>query len=202
MNKNSLSFSEFILGKRYRKQVLQQLFRKPDYEYTINELTKQVSGSYMSVRNFLQELAEFSVIKIKKKGNYSLVKLNKDSIYNDAILKLLRSDVEPLRRIAEQYASKMRDKFGDKLKASYLFGSVAKGSADRQSDIDVLLLTLSDSEEEVKEQAPKIAQKMKYGSDNPISPVVESKQEFDDNLEQGAKFETEVKQFGIKLEED
>lgn len=202
MSDQADKFSEFLLGKQYRKQVLQELLRKPDYEYTVNEIADKTVGSYMSVRKFLRNLESFNVVKIRKKGNYSLVELNKDSIYSEVILTVLRSDITPLRTVAEDYSSQIRQRWGDKVDSIYLFGSVAKGCADKNSDIDILILAAQDSQEEIKERASKLAQKMDYGADNVISPLVESKQEFKRNLAEGERFETEVADFGIKLIED
>jgi uncharacterized protein len=45
-----------------------------------------------------------------------------------------------LRPALEQYAGRLRERFADRLRAIVLFGSFARGTADEDSDIDLLVL--------------------------------------------------------------
>lgn len=45
------------------------------------------------------------------------------------------------RRIAEEFARHLKAKYGDRIERIILFGSVARGEAREESDIDLLVVT-------------------------------------------------------------
>ncbi len=48
------------------------------------------------------------------------------------------------RKIAEDFARRLKEKYGDRIERIILFGSVARGSYREDSDIDLLLVTRGD----------------------------------------------------------
>lgn len=197
MSKESKRFADLVFYKNYRREILEILLEKPDYSFNINEISEQVSASYMSVRGFIEDLAEFGVVDMRKKGNLRLVSLNQESAYKEVFLSILRADTEPLIESADKYVSRLREEC-EKVGKIYLFGSVAKGTADRDSDIDVAVLAKKDRKE-VKSICRRIATDMDRRVDNPIVPLVYLEEEFDRKLEDGGRLESEIKEFGIPL---
>ena len=190
-----------LLVSGYKQDVLKELVDNPDYMFTVNELTERVSGSYNSVNKFLRELEEFNIVSFRKKGSSYLVEYNQDSRYHDIIKSLLRADNTPLEGAAEEYAETLvQDTYiWDQIRSVVLFGSVARGTAGPNSDIDILILTNEDANtEEVKKEARNYAEQMHL--DFEVVPVVEDAIEFRNNLVHGERFESNVEKDGIVLE--
>ena len=190
-----------LLVSVYKQDVLEELVDNPDYMFTVNELAEKVSGSYNSVSKFLRELEEFNVVSFKKKGSSYLIEYNQDSRYHNVIKSLLKADNTPLMEAAEEYAEKLHEEsdLKDWIKSIALFGSVARGTAGPNSDIDILILTDGEAKDErLKSEARKFAQEMHL--DFEVVPVVERIEEFRDNLLHGERFEKNVETDGIVLE--
>lgn len=190
-----------LLVSGYKQEVLKHLVDNPDYKFTVNELAGSVSGSYNSVNKFLRELEEFNIVSFQKKGGSYLIEYNQDSRYHEVIKSLLRADNEPLEKAAREYAEALaQDTYvEERIRSIVLFGSVARGTAGPNSDIDILVLTEKDADiEEVKKEAKNYAEQMDLEAE--LVPVVEDAKEFRDNLVHGKRFETNVKTDGIVLE--
>lgn len=189
-----------LLASGYKQEVLEALIDKPGYMFTVNELANDVSGSYNSVNKFLRQLEDLDIVGFQKKGRSHLVQYNQDSRYHDVIKTLLRADNMPLEEAAERYAEELYSDSGleDQIKSVLLFGSVARGTAGSNSDIDILVLADEDSSvEKIKNKARNRAQKAQLEFE--IVPVVESVKEFRNNLAHGKRFENNVKKDGIVL---
>ena len=190
-----------LLTSGYKQEILEELADNPDYIFTINELSKKVSGSYNSVNKFLRELEEFKIVSFRKKGGSYLVEYNQDSRYHEVIKSLLRADNEPLEQAAERYAKKLYNQLGlkNQIRSIILFGSVARGTAEPNSDIDILVLSKQNKDtERLKETARKTAQQLSLNFE--VVPVIEDSKEFKNNLKDGKRFETNVMKDGIVLE--
>lgn len=62
-----------------------------------------------------------------------------------------------MRKILEKLSASLKALYGEKLKAIILYGSVARGTATPESDIDIMVLVDS-SEEELKEYADRLCE--------------------------------------------
>jgi predicted nucleotidyltransferase len=190
-----------LLVSGYKQDVLEELVDNPDYMFTVNELAEKVSGSYNSVNKFLRELEEFNIVSFRKKGSSYLVEYNQDSRYHDVIKSLLRADNTPLQEAAEKYAEKLYNEsdLKDQIRSIVLFGSVARGTAGPNSDIDILILAEEEADnEKMKSEARKYARQIHL--DFEVVPVVEDAREFRNNLVRGKRFESNVETDGIVLE--
>jgi len=187
-NKNT--FAE-VLVSRWRLDVLDQLSTRPKYEFTIKELSEKTSGSYGSVRSFVHSLRDWGVVEIVKKGGSLLISYNRGNDYSELVQKLLKTESEYLRELAENYTCDLTEIFPE-IEKIMLYGSVARGEAGLNSDIDLLILG-NVSEEKLRKHAHKNSGKAT------ISPIVESVEEFEENLEKDSEFEKQVKQDAIIL---
>lgn len=189
-----------LLASGYKQEVLEALLDKPGYMFTVNELANNVSGSYNSVNKFLGQLENFDIVSFQKKGRTHLVHYNQDSRYHNVIKTLLRADNAPLEEAAEKYAEKLYldVEMEDQIKSIILFGSVARGTAGPNSDIDILVLVDQDADaEEIKNKARKEAERERLEFE--VVPVVENVKEFRNNLAHGKRFEKNVKKDGLVL---
>jgi len=190
-----------LLVSVYKQDVLEELVDNPDYMFTVNELAEKVSGSYNSVNKFLRELEEFNIVSFRKKGSSYLVEYNQSSRYHDVIKSLLKADNTPLEEAAKEYAEKLYNEshLKGQIRSIVLFGSVARGTAGPNSDIDILILTEEEADnKQLKSEARRIAQKMHL--DFEVVPIVEGIEEFKHNLARGERFEKNLETDGVVLE--
>lgn len=189
-----------ILTTVYKREVLKELLDNPEYSFTVNEITKEVSGSYNSVKNFLRDLEDFNIARFNKKGNTYLVKYNQGSRYHEVIKDLFRADRQPLEDAAKKFASKLYEENSSSIRSIILFGSVARGTAEADSDIDILVIT----EEEnagIDENARKYGERY-IDIENELVPLTETIEDFREKLEKGERFEENVAKDGVVLKGD
>ena len=184
-----------LLGQEYKAEVLKFLKDNPDDFFSINEITEKTSGSNPSVKKFLEELSDIGLVKFRKKGGSYLIEYNPDSRYDEAVKSIFKVEIDELWRKASMYGYLLRkdDKIGEHIESVILYGSVARGTADSNSDIDILILTDGEIEEdEIMETALKIS-KEKSDEEVEIVPMVETIEEFQENWSVGtSRFETNV----------
>ena len=184
------SFAEELVS-RWKLDLLDELKSNRGYQFTIRELSENTSGSYGSVRDFIHCLSDWGVVSVVKKGGSLLVSYNAENEYIDLINILLKTESDYLKNLSEDYVDKLVDDFSDVEKV-VLYGSVARGEATLNSDIDLLVLG-SVSEEDVRQHAHENSDKAT------ISPIVESSESFKQGLEEGRAWEKQVKKDGITL---
>lgn len=180
-----------LLGKEYRGQVLRFLRDRPDQMFTINEIAESVDGSYPAVRDFLRELEDLDLVKIRKKGSSYLVEFNPESRYFHAVDAIFQVEVSPLFMEADDFVHDIMesDELEEDTVSVVLFGSVARGTADSNSDIDLLFVVEDGVDTDYFKNL--VIQKAK-GRDHEIVPVVESESEFVENYENQKRFEENV----------
>jgi len=212
-NKSGENFSE-VLVSEWKLEVLSELVERPTYGFTIKKLSERVSGSYGSVRSFVHDLSDWSVVDMEKKGNSLVVTYNKGNTYSDLIKDLLRTQSEELGKKAREYARHLKkedESQEDMIRSIILYGSVARGTADIQSDIDLLILVEDEITEtlgeEWKESFEDRIRNLEEGSvldyitrNTTFVPLIETVSEFEENLGNGRKFEENVEKDGTVLE--
>jgi len=82
---------------------------------------------------------------------------------------------ENKRRALESFVKVLKEKYGDRIHKIVLFGSTARGEAEEESDIDVLVVVDGVTQKDVSKIAFQIL--LKYGV--VISPIVEDKLQFE-----------------------
>ncbi len=180
-----------LLGKEYRGQVLRFLRDRPDQMFTINEIAESVEGSYPAIRDFLRELEDLNLVKIRKKGGSYLVEFNPESRYFHAVDAIFQVEVDPLLMEADEFVHDIMDadRLEEKTVSVVLFGSVARGTADANSDIDLLFVVEDGVDTDYFKNL--ILQKAK-GRDHEIVPVVEAESEFLENHGKEKRFEQNI----------
>jgi hypothetical protein len=60
----------------------------------------------------------------------------------DNVLNITHIQIEPqVKEAIRQYVIRVRERFGDSIKRIILFGSYARGTANKHSDVDILVIT-------------------------------------------------------------
>lgn len=140
-----------LLFKRSASRDLLLLLEKNRYNrFSIRQLHRLMKGrhSLFSVQRSIAELEIMGVVLSSTTGRKKMVWINPERIHDpsDPFSRIPQDGYrKPIRTIVKAIRSRMG---GDK--AIILFGSVAKGKADRMSDIDILVITKKAKKAEVK----------------------------------------------------
>ncbi len=117
-------------------RVLGLVFGQPDRQFQSAELIRLAEGGTGAVHRQLTRLADAGLVTVTHRGNQKYYQANAESpVYPELHGLVVKSVglVEPLRRALARHASKIR--------AAFIFGSVAKGTDRSASDIDLFILS-------------------------------------------------------------
>jgi len=118
------------------------------------------------------------------------------SPYLQALKSAVAVEALPLREVAEKFVREVSKVVG--VESCVLYGSVARGAATLESDIDVLVL-VKKSTKTLEAQITKIASDVSHHTGCSIVPAVLSDAEFDEMVKTKHEFATAVKKEGIIL---
>ncbi len=159
-------------------KIVDFLARNIDKEFTMNEIAKATKEYYSFVHRMINKLTKDGVITKNKAGKAYLCSLNLDDEKTLTLIQL--SEIEKknefygknkeLKLILEDFVESI--KIQSKLLSIVLFGSYSKGTATKESDIDILILRRKsvNIEKTTKEIYAK------YGKE--ISPIVMTPNDF------------------------
>ncbi|WP_458190106.1 nucleotidyltransferase domain-containing protein [Haladaptatus sp. NG-WS-4] len=118
--------------------ILNFLSNNPDSNVSIRQLSKVVPLSERATREATNVLEANDLVETFHKGNARRVHINRSRLDNptDPINNIPQTQFHPPVRIACHY---LEEELED-MQGIILFGSVARGEADRQSDIDLWVL--------------------------------------------------------------
>ena len=158
-----------ILGNRTKVKLLRGFFTYPEKEFTESELQRIAGIPQASVHRNVKSLLENGLLDRKRIGKANLYSLNKEHI----LYPLLNSDFEEERNILvelkEMIAGAVKDL--SEVEMAVLFGSIAKGIEQADSDVDVFIVCKGDKsrlEEKLKDLISVI--RNKFG--NPFSLMI------------------------------
>ncbi|MFC6977013.1 nucleotidyltransferase domain-containing protein [Halomicroarcula sp. GCM10025709] len=118
-------------------------------DFSLRELAAQVGHSPQSVRRAVDVLSANDLVVESPESNQRLVQINRQrlSIPDDPILRIPQVEYHQPVKAA---VTKLRENISDVV-GIILYGSVARGEADRRSDIDLWVLTRSGRAESQRE---------------------------------------------------
>lgn len=122
--------------------ILEFLYRNPHQEFGVRQLRELTGHGAQTVDTALQILNQLNLIQTRREGNKKLTSINRDRIQkpDDPILEISQEDFrEPVKTLSDKIKENQ-----DNLVAILLFGSVARGEADRASDIDIQVIVEDD----------------------------------------------------------
>ena len=163
-------------------QVVDLLWRNQEKAFTINEIAKLLDGTYSYVNRVVLQLVKDNVIVKKTVGHAFQCSLNKLPEKTKALV--LLSEVSRKEEYYQKHG-KFKLLFDDFLKELskdvlflVLFGSYAKGTFTKESDIDVLIIT------KTRENITSALRKINalYGKE--ISPLLLTKKELQQRKEE------------------
>lgn len=132
MAKNSLSDALF---SGVQRRVLALFFGRPDRSYYAAEIVRLTQSGSGAVDRELARLLGSGLINMERVGNQKHYRANPHSPIYQELIGLVRKTVglkEPVSDALEQ--------FKDKIRAAFVYGSVAKGTDTAASDIDLMIV--------------------------------------------------------------
>ena len=122
--------------------LLSFLIDRPFEEYTLRKLASLVGTTHRTVSLAVDILEDNDLVVVTPEGNKKLVGINRDRIEtpeND-VLRIPQPEFQqPVQEAVDTLVDRLDDILG-----ILVYGSVARGEADRQSDIDLWVLVRED----------------------------------------------------------
>jgi predicted nucleotidyltransferase len=118
--------------------LLRLLLDNPYEQFTIRELGRVTDNAAQSVKRAVDVLEANGIVVVDTEGNRRLVSINRSRVAkpDDPVLRVPQSEFHPpLRAALDRIHADLSE-----VKGVLVFGSVARGRADRRSDIDLWVL--------------------------------------------------------------
>lgn len=133
-------------GRLFRSEavddILVVLSRHPDDEFSITDLANAVEYSRPTVTKAVDVLSGNDLVVTEREGGRRTVQINRERLYvpDNPYFQIPQSEFhEPVKAAVETVMEEL-----DSVIAVVLYGSVARGEADRRSDIDLWVLVEED----------------------------------------------------------
>lgn len=126
---SSLLFSE------YRRRVLGLLLLNPDATYHVRELARLTGTSAGTLHKELSKLTQGGLLRRQEVGNQVRYGANRDCPIFDELASILRKTSGLVDVLASALSSVEKD-----VALAFVFGSVARGEQQSNSDVDVMLV--------------------------------------------------------------
>jgi len=178
-----------------------------DKGLTILEISKQLKIGYRPAYNHISEMEKEGIIQVNKIGSAKQCSLNLSSPKTRHLLESLDiARKEELfkknqkLKIIDNLISKLTEKFMSEIHSIVLFGSYAKGTATKQSDIDLLFIVTDIKDKNLRETIERESASYQYSHNIKISPLITDIAEFQKMLKaRELNVGKEVKEYGISL---
>jgi predicted nucleotidyltransferase/predicted transcriptional regulator with HTH domain len=129
-----LSLSNALFSK-VQQRVLALIFGQPERSFYTSEIMRKVQSGTGAVERELSRLQRSGLVSIERIGNQKHYRANHQSpIFTELRCLVLKTVAltEPVRKSLEPHAYK--------IKAGFVYGSVARGTDTANSDIDLMLI--------------------------------------------------------------
>ena len=135
------------LGEKVKIQIFKLFSTDYDKEYHLRELARKLDMDHTSVRPHLDSLKKKGVIKEEKQGRNKVFSLNQKSDLLPYYLTQAEADRtaeylennNTIRAFWKNFRDKVKPQLMREIETLVLFGSFAKGSEEKGSDIDLFL---------------------------------------------------------------
>jgi len=159
-------------------EIIRVFYCEPTRVYTINEISKVLSKPYGTTYNYVQSMIKNKILKSAIKGKSTLCSLNIESQRAIELLSTLSgSDKEAftkkqsmLSNALDELATRVKEKSNHNIFTLVLFGSTAKGTARKTSDIDLFFLSPSKEKYDEIIENECNALRMSYGRE--VNPII------------------------------
>src|SRR5258708_14940480 len=134
MDMETISLSNALFSK-VQQRVLAPLLGRPERSFYMSEIMRNVQSGTGAVERELSRLQRSGLVSVERIGNQKHYQANRHSPIFAELQSLVIKTValtEPLRKSLEPCS--------DKIKAAFVYGSVAKGTDTARSEIDLMVI--------------------------------------------------------------
>lgn len=141
---------ERVFRYQAMQDVLALLIEEPYEEFTVSQIATMIDANQATVSKAVPLLEQLGPIQTRRDGRRQYVSIDRDHLTkSDPILSIPQAEFQkPVRAFVDRVQDEL-----DELVGILLFGSVARGEADRASDIDVMVFV-----EDERTQARRLVQ--------------------------------------------
>jgi predicted nucleotidyltransferase len=130
----SVSRSNALFSK-VQQRLLGLIFSQPDRSFYTSEIVRNVHSGTGAVTRVLSRLERSGLVSVERIGNQKHYRANRGSPIFEELQSLVIKTValvDPIRKSLEPHS--------DRIKAAFIYGSVAKGTDTAHSDIDLMII--------------------------------------------------------------
>jgi len=176
--------------------------------FTILEISKLLKIGYRPAYNHVAELEKIKAINTKRVGSAKQCSLNLENAQSLHFLQeidLARKEElykgnQKIKAILEDVLSKIANQITSSLHSIILFGSHAKGTATKSSDIDLLFIVSNIKDKSVRDTIERECASYQHSHNVKISPIITDMEEFKKMLKsKEINVGKETKEYGIGL---
>jgi predicted nucleotidyltransferase len=132
MKEASLSGALF---SNVQRRVLALIFGRPERSFYTSEIVKYVHSGTGAVNRELSRLAHSGLVTVERVGNQKHYRANRESPIFEELHRIVLKTMGLTEPIRQSLASSAH-----KIKAAFVYGSVAKGADTARSDIDLMVI--------------------------------------------------------------
>ena len=189
-------------------KIIGLLRKNLDRGLTILEISKTLKIGYDPAHNHITEMDKQGIITINKVGNAKQCSLN---IKNGKTRNLLQEadlakaesiykENTKIKNILEILITKLTEKYIAETQSIILFGSYAKNTQKKDSDIDILFIVNDLKKKELREDIERECSSFEYSHNIKISPIITDITEFKKMLvAKELNVGKEAREYGISL---
>lgn len=178
----AMSIGDALFTKTQQK-VLGLLFGKPDKSFYTNEIMRWVSMGRGTVSRELDRLVSAGILTSAREGNQNHYQANK----NNPVYQELVGIVKKTFGVAGEIKEALKP-FNDKIELAFIYGSIAKGSDTKSSDVDLMLVGKDLSYSDIMEVLIPLEESLLRA----INPTIYEPQDLITKLDKGNSFVTRV----------
>lgn len=176
--------------------------------FTILEISKKLKIGYRPAHNHISEMIREGIVTGRKVGAAMQCNLNIENPRCKQLLAevdLLRKETifkenQKLKSVLESLITKLSETLVSEIHSIVLFGSYAKGTATKSSDIDLLFIVVDMRDKSVRENIERECAGYEYSHNVKISPMIADVTEFKKMLKvKELNVGKETREYGIPL---
>jgi len=118
-----------------QQRLLALVFGHPENSFYVSEIIKTLRSGRGAVERELARLEQSGLVSVERIGNQKHYRANREAPIFHELHSIVQKTVglrDPLRHSLQPFA--------DRIRAAFVYGSVAKGTATSRSDIDLLVI--------------------------------------------------------------
>ena len=189
-------------------KIIELMRKEIDKGLTILEISKKLKIGYRPAHNHISKMEEEGIIKVSRIGNSKQSILNLENARTRHLLQeldikrkeVLYNENPKIKSIIEGLISKLTEKYISEILSIVLFGSYAKETANKKSDIDLMFIVNDLKDRNLREAIERECTSYQYSHNIRISPLITNIEEFRKMLNsKELNVGKETKEFGISL---